>query len=160
MRAATSWAGVVSTVGVVLTAAALTAAQTVDPRVGTWNLNVAKSKYSPGPAPKSQVLTIEAAGKGEKVRSETVSDTGTRVTEYSAEFDGTPHPLKGTDAADSVTLKRVDAHTTERVDSKAGKTVTTYRRVVSKDGKTMTVTIKGTDASGKPVNNVVVFEKK
>jgi hypothetical protein len=28
-------------------------AQPTDPQVGTWKLNLAKSKYSPGPAPKS-----------------------------------------------------------------------------------------------------------
>lgn len=161
MRARTSWA----ILGVVVTAAALTAltaaAQTADPRVGTWNLNVAKSKYNPGPAPKSQVLTIEAAGKGEKVRSETVTATGDKtIVEYSGEFDGKPRPLKGSQTADTVTLTRIDTHTTERVDAKAGKTVTIYRRAVSKDGKTMTVTIKGMDASGKAADNVVVFEKK
>jgi len=157
MRARASWA----TLGVILSAVAVIVAQTVDPRVGTWELNVAKSKYSPGPAPKSQTLKIEVAGKGEKVTSEIVSADGAKTTtEYTAEFDGKPHPLKGSDSADMVTLKRVDTHTTERVDSKGGKTVTTYRRSVSKDGKTMTVTVKGTDASGKPTNNVVVFEKK
>jgi len=158
MSVQTSW----TTLGVILVAAvAVSVAQTVDPRVGTWQLNVAASKYSPGPAPKSQVLTIEAAGKGEKVRSESVSASGAKTsTEYSADFDGKPQPLKGSETADMVTLKRVDTHTTVRVDSKAGKTVTTYQRVVSKDGKTMTVTIKGVDAKGQSVNNVVVFEKK
>jgi hypothetical protein len=161
MRARTSWAGVALTGGAILAAAALVAAQTVDPRVGTWNLNVTKSKYNPGPAPKSQMLTIAAAGKGEKVKSESVSaEGGTTVTEYSAEFDGKPHPLKGSETADTVTLKRIDAHTTERVDSKGGKTMMTYHRVVSKDGKTMTVTTKGTNAQGQAVSNVVVFEKK
>ena len=158
MRARISWAipGLL-----VVAAVAVTTAQTADPRIGTWNLNVAKSKYSPGPAPKSHVLTIEAAGKGEKVKSEMVTAEGpTTVTEYTADFDGKPHPLKGSESADMVTLKRIDSHTTERVDSKGGKTVTTYRRVVSKDGKTMTVTVKGTDATGKATNNVVVFEKK
>ena len=155
MRARISW----TTLGVIV-AAALLAAQ-ADPRVGTWNLNVEKSKYSPGPAPKSQVLTIEAAGKGEKVTSATVAADGAKTgTEYTADFDGKPHPLKGSATADMVTLKRVDSHTTERVDSKAGKTVMTFHRVVSKDGKTMTVTVKGTDAKGQAVNNVVVFEKK
>ena len=33
-----------------------------DNNVGTWKLNLAKSKYSPGPAPKSQTLKIEAWG--------------------------------------------------------------------------------------------------
>src|SRR5262245_37093821 len=154
MRARISWAAFA-----VIAAAALLAAQ--DPRVGTWNLNVEKSKYSPGPAPKSQVLTIEAAGDAEKVTSEIVTATGGKTsTTYTAPYDGKPHPIKGSETADSVTLKRIDSHTTERVDSKAGKPVSTYRRVVSKDGKTMTVTIKGTDAKGQAMNNVVVFEKK
>ena len=157
MRARAAWA----VLGVVVVAAAVVAAQADNPRIGTWELNVAKSKYSPGPAPKSHVLKIEAAGKGEKVTSEQSTADGTKIAvEYSAEYDGKPHPIKGSASADSVTLKRIDAHTTERVDSKGGKTVTTYHRVVSKDGKTMTVTIKGTDATGKAVNNVVVFEKK
>jgi hypothetical protein len=149
------------TVGVVLVAGlSILSAQGADPRVGTWHLNVAKSKFSPGPAPKSQILKIEAAGKGERVTSETVSATGEKsVTEYTAEFDGKPHPLKGSTAADMVTLKRVDANTTERDDSKGGKTMTTYRRVVSADGKTMTVTSKGTNAQGQATSNVLVFEK-
>ena len=32
------------------------AAQGADPIIGTWELNVAKSKYTPGPAPKSPLL--------------------------------------------------------------------------------------------------------
>ena len=122
---------------------------------------MAKSKYTPGPAPKSQTLRIEAAGKGEKVTSETVSASGDKtVTEYTADFDGKPHPLKGSPTADMVTLKRIDSHATERVDSKGGKTVTTYHRVVSKDGKTMTVTTKGTNAQGQATTSTIVFEKQ
>ena len=50
-----------------LAAAVLATAQTKDPFVGTWTLNVAKSKYDPGPAPKGGTTTYEAAGKGYKV---------------------------------------------------------------------------------------------
>jgi len=39
-------------------------AQATDPRLGTWKLNVAKSKYEPGPAPKSLTVKIESAGLG------------------------------------------------------------------------------------------------
>ncbi len=149
------------TVGVILVAGlSILSAQGADPRVGSWQLNVAKSKFSPGPPPKSQTLKIEVAGKGEKVTSETVSATGEKtMTEYTADYDGKPHPLKGSATADMVTLTRVDSHTTERVDTKGGKTTTTYHRVVSKDGKTMTVTTKGTNAQGQATSNVVVFEK-
>ncbi len=68
--------------------------------------------------------------------------------------------MKGSATGDMVTLTRVDSHTTERVDTKGGKTTATYHRVVSKDGKTMTVTVKGTNAQGQATSNVVVFEKQ
>jgi len=149
------------TFGVILvTAVAVVSAQGANPRIGTWHLNVAKSTFSPGPAPKSQVLTIKAAGAGEKVTSESVLATDAKtVSVYTANYDGKPYPITGSETADTVTLKRVDANTSERTDSKGGKAVQTLIRVVSKDGKTMTVTIKGTNAQGQAVNNVVVFEK-
>src|SRR6476646_8738817 len=34
---------------------------------GTWKLNPAKSKYSPGPAPKSMTVTYSPAGFGMKI---------------------------------------------------------------------------------------------
>ena len=69
------------TLGVVLCAGlVLLSAQGTNPRIGTWQNNVAKSKYDPGPAPKSQTLKIEAAGEGEKVISETVTADGSKAT--------------------------------------------------------------------------------
>ncbi len=59
-----------------------------------------------------------------------------------------------------VTVKRIDTHTTERTDTKAGKVMMSYHRVVSKDGKTMTVTTKGVNAQGQATDSTVVFEKK
>lgn len=150
------------TVGVVFAALiAVLSAQAANPRVGSWQLNVAKSKYSPGPAPKSQTLKIEASGEGEKVTSEITTAAGARtVTQYTANYDGKDYPLTGSDLSDTVTLKRIDARTSERTDKKGGKVMQTFRRVVSRDGKTMTVTIKGTNAQGQTVSNVVVFEKQ
>ena len=148
--------------GVILVAGlSVLSAQAVDPRVGTWQLDVARSRYHPGPGPKSQTLKIEAAGQGEKVTNESVSATGQKTTtEYTAEYDGKPYPFKGSNIADMVTLKRIDTHTTERTDTKGGKVMTSYHRVVSKDGKTMTVTTKGVNAQGQATDSTVVFEKK
>ena len=136
-------------------------AQAADPLVGTWKLNVAKSTYSPGPAPKSLTAKIEAAGEGEKVTFDGVrgDDTPIQVV-YTAQYDGKDHPITGSPMADTVSLKRLDANTTERTDKKAGKVVQTLTRKLSSDGKTMTVTIKGTDAEGRPINNVAVLEKQ
>jgi hypothetical protein len=139
----------------------LPSAQAADPMVGTWKLNVAKSTYSPGPAPKSLTAKIEAAGEGEKVTADGVrgDDTPIRV-EYTAQFDGKDYPITGSPMADTVSLKRLDANTIERTDKKGGKVVQTLTRKVSRDGKTATVTYKGTDAQGRPINNVAVFEKQ
>lgn len=132
-----------------------------DPRTGTWILNVAKSTYKPGPAPRRQTVRIEPSGQGERVRSETINMNGTRVaTDYTAAYDGNDYPLQGSPVADTVSLKRIDASTTERFDKKDGHVRLVYRRVVSPDGKTMTVTINGVNAQGQSVSNVVVFEKQ
>ena len=134
--------------------------QARDPRTGTWQLNAAKSVYKPGPAPKTQTVRIEPSGQGEHVRSDAVNTNGTRVVmEYTAAFDGTDYPLKGSPVADTVSLKRIDARTTERIDKKGGQVMLVYKRVVSADGKTMTVTIDGVNAQGQQVSNVVVFER-
>ena len=136
-------------------------AQGSDPRIGTWKLNVAKSKYSPGPPPQSQTLKVEPSGQGEKITSEVVNADGTRTTtQYTANFDGKDYPLTGSQVADTVSLKRIDARTTERTDKKGGTVAVTIRRVVSADGKTMTATVKGKNAQGQEMSNVVVFEKQ
>jgi len=154
--------GVVVTLGVVLGAGVVSvSAQASDARIGTWKLNVAKSKYSPGPAPQSNTLKIEASGQEEKVTTEGVNATGTpTMTQYTANFDGKDYPLTGSQNADKVSLKRIDARTTERTDKKGDKVVLTLTQVVSQDGKTMTTTVKGTNAQGQAVDNVTVYEKQ
>jgi len=72
--------GVVVTLGVVLGAGIMrVSAQASDARIGTWKLNVAKSKYSPGPAPQSLTVKVEASGEGEKVIDEGVNAAGATI---------------------------------------------------------------------------------
>ena len=154
--------GGVVTLGVVLGAGIVrVSAQASDARIGTWKLNVAKSKFSPGPAPQSRTVKVEASGQGEKVTVEGVNAAGTPTMEqYTANFDGKDYPMTGSQNADTVSFKRIDARTMERTDKKGEKVVTTSTRVVSEDGKTMTVTTKGTNAQGQAVDNVSVWEKQ
>ena len=130
-------------VGILLIAALVVFGQSgvaqVDPSVGTWQLNVAKSKYDPGPAPKSNTVTIEAAGAGAKVTAKGVDAAGNPTgTQYTTSYDGkdTPITLTGSQDYDAVAFKRIDARTIEGTRKKAGKVVQTYSRVVSQDGKT------------------------
>jgi hypothetical protein len=47
--------------------------------VGTWKLNLAKSKFQPGQAPKSTTLVYEAAGAGIKITVDTVPADGAAI---------------------------------------------------------------------------------
>ena len=149
-------------VAATLVAATLVAnAQSKDPFVGTWTLNVAKSKYSPGPTPKSVTSIYEAAGKGYKVSVKNELPTGMLQYSYTTNLDGTESSVTGNNPnADTLLVKRIDASTLESVSKQGGKVTITQRNVVSADGKTRTVTTTGTDAQGHKVNNVAVFEKK
>ena len=133
-----------------------------DPQVGVWKLNIAKSKYSPGPAPKSGSTRIEAAGAGAKVTVDQEMADGTkRHWEFTANYDGKDSPVTGNNPdADTVARTRIDAATVQTVSKKAGKVTTTQTSAVSSDGKTRTVTTKGVNASGQQVNNVAVYERQ
>lgn len=133
-----------------------------DPQVGLWRLNVAKSKYSPGPAPKSATTIIEAVGAGTKVTVDQVMPDGTkRHWEFTANYDGKDSPVTGNNPdVDMVARTRIDANTVQTVSKKGGKVTTTQTSAVSSDGKTRTVTTKGVNASGQQVNNVAVYEKQ
>ncbi len=145
----------------VLAATLVANAQSKDPFVGTWTLNVAKSKYSPGPVPKSITSTYEAAGKGYKVAVKNQTGTGTIEYGYTTNLDGQESKLTGNNPnADTLVVKRIDASTLESVSKKGGKVTITQRNVLSPDGKTRTVTTTGTDAQGQKVNNVAVFERQ
>jgi hypothetical protein len=141
--------------------ASIVPAQAPDPGMGTWNLNLAKSKYNPGPAHKSVMTKFEPAGNGVKNTTEFVGGDGRKgVATYVASYDGKDAPIKGSPLADSVSLMRKDAATIVRTDKKDGKVVQTMTRVVAKDGKSMTVEIKGKNAKGEPFDNLLWFDKQ
>ena len=64
-------------IGIAALAVATSAgAQPPDPVVGTWKLDVAKSTFKPGPAPKSATVVVEQAGKAIKVSVDAVNPDG------------------------------------------------------------------------------------
>jgi hypothetical protein len=138
------------------------AAQAQAPKAleGTWTLNVAKSKFSPGPPPKSMKVVYTAAGESIKISVDVSWGAGeTQHWEMSGKYDGKDYPITGNPAADTASFKRVDDQTGESTFKKDGKVTATNVRVLSKDGKTLTITSKGTTPDGKPRSDVQVFEK-
>jgi hypothetical protein len=134
-------------------------AQSKDPLVGTWKLNVAKST---GLSYKSGTTKIEATGAGVKFDVELVGTDGTtHKWSFTANYDGKDNPVTGNSPyGDTVALERVDAHTIRTTGKLGGKTVSTQTIVVSADGKTRTTTTKGTDAKGQKVDSVSFYEKQ
>jgi hypothetical protein len=61
---------------------------------------------------------------------------------------------------DAVSLRNIDVYTTERVNKKDGKVVSTETRVIAKDGRSYTTTVKGTTAKGEPIDHRMVFDKQ
>ncbi len=136
-------------------------AAAADQQSGTWKMNPAKSKYSPGPAPKSVTVKIESDADNIKLSSDGIDAAGNPThVEFTAKYDGQDYPITGVPNAETIALKRIDASTTESTSKKAGQVVMTVRSVVSNDGKTRTSTFKGKDAQGQDVNNVVVYDKQ
>lgn len=144
-----------------IAAVAVATAQAPNVHVGTWNLNVAKSKYSPGPAPQSQILRFEAWEDGLKATADAVDAKGTKShLEFAAKFDGKPYPFKGNPDGDMLTLKKVDERTIETAWTLKGKPSITARATVSADGKTRTVVHTGTNASGEKVNHTLIYDRQ
>ena len=68
-----------------------------DSWVGTWKTDLAKSKYSPGPAPKVPgTVTVERSGTGMKTTIDGTNAQGQPThTETVWTFDGKDNPVKG-----------------------------------------------------------------
>jgi hypothetical protein len=131
-----------------------------DPFVGTWQLNLAKSKYSPGPPPKSLTANIQAEGQNHKATITGINAEGNPTSAViTRTFDGMTRPGGGS-GSDAVTITRVDAYTIIISRTRAGKLVQTQTEVLSQDGKTLTATIIGTDANGRPFNIIRVLDKQ
>jgi len=131
-----------------------------DPFLGTWQLNLTKSKDSPGPLPKSQTNNIQAEGQGLKFTITGVNAAGNPINiTLTSVFDGMPHP-EGNPYFDARAVARVDAYTLISSVTKAGKLVGTVTFVVSSDGKTATATSILLDANGRHINEIHVYDKE
>jgi hypothetical protein len=132
-----------------------------DPVVGTWKLNLAKSTFSPGPAPKSQTRTYAESPQGITLTIKTTAADGKESTStLTFKDDGKPYPASGNPDFEMVSVTRVDASTVHSTQTKAGAAVGTGVRTVSKDGKTLTFKQKGTHADGGKYDDVSVYDRQ
>jgi len=132
-------------------------------RVGTWELNLAKSSFSPGPAPRKQTLIFQAAGPQWMALVQGIDESGRPLNldmnNLAINFDGRDHAT-ATVNYDTTAWKVISVDKYEVIRKKAGKIVLTSTNVISKDGKTMTITTKGVNADGQSVYTVRIYDRQ
>jgi hypothetical protein len=144
-----------------------------DPTIGTWKLNVAKSKYSPGPPPfSSDIRRFEPHASGFTILSIwRISSQGVPTFQQSAyKLDGKDYPLynqttlaeflaTGKQQPGTTSVKLTAPDTAVAVTKANNVPGLPIVRTLSADKKTMTQTQKGKNAQGVTVDNVEVYEK-
>jgi hypothetical protein len=129
-----------------------------NPQLGSWKLNEAKSKISPG-IPKNTTVVVEAAGDQIKVTVDGVDGDGKPThNEWTGKFDGKDYPVTGDPSSDTRSVKKIDDHTLGLTVKKGGKTIMSGDIAISADGKTRTVTISRVDAPDK--KSKAVYDKQ
>jgi hypothetical protein len=132
-----------------------------DPRIGTWALNVAKSKYTPGPPPAKEIRTYTVLGHTMNVSVESFDLHGNRVSlRYTASENGKDYPMTGLASADAIAMRRIDGRTFEADTKKNGKVIGTTRGEISRDGKILMLTFKSISPAGQAITNIAVYDKQ
>jgi hypothetical protein len=139
--------------------ASLAMAQTGDPLAGTWQLNVAGSKYATAAPPKSQTTTLRGVDGGLHEIVERLNADGTTTKwDVTAKYDGRDYPVTGDPSRDTVAMTKVDPRTVDIVNKKAGAVVSRMRIVVAPGGRSRTNTVM--DPSGQKTTAVLLFDRR
>jgi len=136
-------------------------AETPDIWMGTWNLNVAKSKYGSETPPKSEIVkNVPAEGGGyTQIVDGVEADGKTYHREFTARPDGKEYPRKG-DVDDVISVKKIDDRHAQWVTKKDGKVKLSGRTSYSRDGKVRTMTYAFTNKQGKKIKITEVHDRQ
>jgi hypothetical protein len=135
------------------------------PLEGTWKLNAAQSKFAPNhaAAPKEETMVFRVVGdQFELTDTGTQKDGAAIAGKYTSPLNGgvfkvlQPAPTEGESYIET-TFGPGNRFLTQ---IKNGKQTQVQHLVLSKDGRTMSITIKSTDAKGRPFESVSVFDKQ
>jgi hypothetical protein len=159
----------------VLAGAAEAQTRNADPVIGTWQLNVERSVWSPGPRPPADLISLYDFTPMEdgwtRFTLTSVNAQGVPTIQLSPfRIDGEARPVhnQNTLAARMVSgeptnltrsYRRIDSHTTEFTTFNNGVAGIPQVRTVSPDGQTYTMVTRGTNAQGVAVSNVLVFDR-
>jgi hypothetical protein len=130
------------------------------PLIGTWKLNLEKSKLTP--VPRSQTAAFQQDGQNIKNTNQTIDAQGNATTTvFMHIYDAQPHPTTGTPLYDASAYLRLDGNTIVFSRFKDGKLVQIGTIAVSQDGKSRTNTTSGIiGPNGLAGTTVSVYDKQ
>jgi hypothetical protein len=129
--------------------------QSTEKWIGTWKMNPAKSKYSPGPPDREWTLQFEKTDAGIKLTSFGINAQGEkRAYTFVSRFDGTEVLWMNNPSMDACAPLKMNDNLYVNIAKKGGKLLQIVRVEVSQDGKTLTVVQTGN------VDNLVVYDRK
>jgi hypothetical protein len=138
----------------------LLAAAAPDPVIGVWRLNLTRSRFNPGPAPRSQTRTYIENAKGIQVTIHSVDLKGRSSTiEFPEKYDGKDYAVQGSDVADALAMVRINDYMAEATMKHGGMVVATARRLITDEGKTLVISFKEI-STDHPVDNELVYERQ
>ena len=129
--------------------------------VGTWKVDVTRSTYQPGAAPKGEILRFEPVGERFKVSLDGENQQGPYHSEAIGKFDGVDIPVVATPARQGVftyAFTRIDDHTWDILIKVNGQRLLLVHNIVSDDGKTMRSV--STVSGGRQTNQIAIYEKQ
>ena len=132
-----------------------------DPIVGTWKLDVAKSKFASGHELKTASRVYTEANGVYTLEQKLTGADGKETSSSSQYSDG--KDVKQPDpngVADTVHAKKISADTWNFELKKGGKVVGHVHRVVSADDKTLTVHNTGANVAGASGDETLVYDKQ
>jgi hypothetical protein len=129
---------------------------------GTWQLNVEKSTYQPGPLPyRRGSWSIAPSGADAKMVYDLVGVRG-GVThmEWVGRFDGKPYRLQGPDTIVHYAYTRIDDRTLDLTVMVDNTPAVRGRVTLSPDGRTITATTSSRNARGELISTSSVYDRK
>jgi hypothetical protein len=132
-----------------------------NPLIGTWKLNLDKSKLAGPPGQRSSILTYTQDGQNVRAMDQLTDAQGNPATVVMMHiYDGMAHPSTGLSLYDASAYTRVDAKTVIVSRFKSGKLIGIGTLAVSQDGRTLTNPEKGIRANGDPYDVILVYDKQ
>ena len=138
------------------------AANSPDTAIGTWKLNLEKSKFhGDNTALKAMTRTYSAGSAGTDMKVTGVAADGAAISQSGTlTYDGKDCTVSGLAAYDTLSLTRVNGTTVKAVLKKDGKVVGHSTRSMSAGGKVMTISTAWKTDKGGTVHDVAVYDKQ